>query len=420
MNLLLFAANEAAPPAALGKALLVYGPYAAGWFSTDCISLFGSSVRFNDDGPVQLSATEGATFSNLGWRSSGGGSGTNTLRFRKNAADGNQAAVRTGAGFAEDAVNSDVLVAGNLFNAKYTDTGTDSAPIIFAKCNVAFASGHGNFHAAASPAPSVNLNFSATRYFPLSGQLEQPEITIANAQWKNRGYTSVEAIQVYIVGNARNNNTTFRLNVNGTAVGTTLTVGASATGLFTATGLGISIASGDLVCIQWSSGAGGEDFNVTVVAATFKSTSGESETWTHRLLASGYTRTASATPTYFGIGGRFEPESTEANNRIKVGFACRARNIRTFIQTNSCTGAQTLTLFVNGTGVLTRTIAAGATSWQENEADTYDLNDTDEACWEVVGGTSGSCLFRSAGITFSPISQITPFPPFRPRVQYLQ
>lgn len=386
----------------MGKALMVYGPSAGinALTNGSFFPLGGIGQNLVTESRSHFKLTEAATFSGLAWRHTAG-SGTNTMRFRKNSANGNQVASRDGAGFAEDTTNSDVCVDNDLVNHSFAETGSN-ADAVFVRENVEFSSGHGNFHICANAGSALNLNFSATRYFPISGALATPQITIATAQWKNRGYTSVEALQVNVISNARVNATTFKVNVNGVNQGT-LTIGAGIVGLQEVTGLGIALADGDLVCVEWSAGAGSQSFLLTSIALTLKSTSLSSEIMGQRLLSAGYTRAASATPSYLKLGGNLEAVSSEADARIRVGFECVGRNLRTYIQTNTCTGDQTFKLFVNGVAVITKTIGAGVTGWVENEDDTSNFDDNDEACYEVVGGTSGSCLFRAAGITFSPL-----------------
>lgn len=380
----------------MGKALQVWGPNVFG--INTFFPLGGVGHNSVTESRSQFKVSEGATFSGLAFRNSVSG-GTHTVRFRKNATNGTQVATRSGIGFAEDTTNSDTVVDGDLVNYHSTDTSASDPQGTFVRSNVEFTNGHGNFHLCSNASNNLNLNYQATRYFPLTGRMDPPSIPIANSQWKNRGYTSIEAIQVTVIVNDRTNNTTFRVNVNGTAVGATLTVAGGLTGLFEVVGLGVALASGDLQCVEWSSGAGAQNFMITTVGATFKS-SGASESWGHKILAAAYTRTASETPSYLKVGGSLEVVAGEANARIKVGFACIAQGLRTYIESNTCTGAQTLKLFVNGVVQLTRTIAATATGWQENETDTFTLNDTDEVCLEVVGGTSGSCVFRAMGLTF--------------------
>lgn len=377
--------------------------------SGDEFQLFGASSSATEANS-QASCTEAATFSLLARRFTGGGSGTNDVRFRVNGANGNQLASIVGAGYAEDSVNTDVLAAGDLFNLTAIDTGTDPTTIQFAKANVEFTSGHGNFHGSCAPLAVIFDVGAAVRFIPLGGQLAADGgVTEADQQWRNRGYTSVEAIQVRVTANARLNDSVFRLRVNGANAGTAITFAAGATGLQTVTGMGVALADGDLVCMSVDLGTGVEDLTVSFVAATFKSTSNKSETWA--ASPGGVVRAASATPRYHKPGGDFGDNTalTEANARIKVGFAARISNLRTYVSANTYTGDATLKLFVNGTAQITTTITASTTGWFENSVDTFDIDDNDEVCWEIDEGTSGSATFRSCGMTFSETSvTVTP------------
>lgn len=388
----------------MGKALMVWGqdPSIA---SGERIPLLGfASVTTNEQ--TSYSVTEGAAFSGLAWNITAGGSGTNNLRFRINNVDGNQLATRSGFGFAEDAVNTDTVSAGDLVNALYTGDGTNSANIAYARTNVEFASGHGNFHGAIAAQAAVFDTDSLTTYIPLSGRLTvDGTTTIANQQWLVRGYTSVEAFQIYVGSNARVNNTVFRLNINGTAVGTAITYAAGATGLQTVTGMGQSLSGGDLVCVSITTGAGVEDMTVSIVGATFKSTTGKSEVFSFG-GTNGLIRTASATSTIFppGVDIISPIGLTETQARLRVGFACRISNLRTYVFTNTYTGSCTLKLFKNGAEALSLTVLATDTGWHENLIDTVDIDDNDEISLVIVGGTSGTCRFMNAGVTFSPLT----------------
>ena len=240
-------------------------------------------------------------------------------------------------------------------------------------------------------------------YIGLAGQLlADGGATIANQQWKNRGYTSVEAIQVRVVANARTNSSTIRLNVNGSDVGTTLTINAGATGLIKVTGMGQAIAGGDLICLSLTLGSGVEDLTLGFVGVTLKSTSGKSEIFAHN--QSGLVRAASGTASYYSVGGHFDNlvVLSEANTRLKAGFAARISDLRTFLIANTYGGNSTLKLYVNGSAAITLTIAGGATGWQENSTDIVDIDDNDEVSLELDEGTSGSATFSAAGFTFSP------------------
>jgi hypothetical protein len=356
----------------------------------------------------QYSATEGAAFTNLRARIASGGSGTNTIRFRDAGANGQNVIAIVGASAGEDTTHTDTLTAGDLMNLAYTDTGTDSV-VDYVAGNVEFASGHGCFHGASGPAVIVCDVASAIRYFPISGLIEADgTATIADAQWLVRGYTSLEAFQVRISANARTNNSVFSVNVNGSATGTAITFAGAATGLQTVTGMAIALSPGDLVCIQLELLTGVEDLTVAFVGVTMKSTGNESEVFAGRTFASN-ARTASATPNYYLPGGSNGLETTEANERIKLGFQARCKNLRCYLSANTYSVNATLRLLVNGVAALTTTItASGGAGWYENTSDAVNVAPTDDLSLEVVGGTSGSITIQALGFTLGVSTAVQP------------
>ncbi|WP_374312432.1 hypothetical protein [Dongia sp.] len=382
----------------MGKALLIGGNNAsvASGSETNFFGALSNSTESN----CQYSATEGADFTGLGVRIASGGSGSNTVQFRKNGANGQNVVSRTGAGTAEDTTHTDTLSAGDLFNLAMTDTGT-TPNFRWFRANVQFASGHGCFHAAASVA-TCDVP-SSTRYLPISGTLvADGQATIANVQWKNRGYTSLEAFQIFVNSNLRLNDSVFSVNINGVDVGTPITFGAGATGLQTVTGMGISLADGDLICISMTLGAGLEDLVLFRTGATLKSTNNNSDAVCGSAFGSSIT--ASGTPTYVTAAGSLLNLSDEANQRVKVGFAARIKNLRCYLSANTYSANATLKLMVNGSAVITTTItASGGAGWYENSSDYYDIDDNDEISYEIVGGTSGSITVHSIGVTFAEI-----------------
>jgi hypothetical protein len=362
---------------------------------------FGSGAG-TTEANAQTSATEAATFSALRGLIVSGGSGTNTLQFRDATANGALVGSRAGTGLLEDATHSDLVDADALFNYAYTDTGTNSA-FTWVSTLVEFSSGHGNFHGVASS--SICDAESSTRYFKLAGNvLVDGDATETNTQWKNRGYTSFEALQARCSANARTNTSSFRNRINAGFGSLQCDFASGVTGLVVDKTPTDALADGDLINASLTLDTGVEDLTVTIVAATLKSSTSKSETWS--AFGAGHARAASATATYNPIGGALGNEDpTEANSRIKVGFAARVSNLRCYLSANTYGGNGTLKLYQNGSPVLTTTLtASGGAGWYENTSDTIDIDDDDELSFEFDEGTSGTITIQSVGITFAPIA----------------
>lgn len=388
----------------MGKALMVARPGAV-LASGDEFNLFGYSSDTTTESRAQVSCTEDAVFSKLGTNIISGGSGTNNFQFRDAGADGSQLATRAGTGLAEDATNSDTLSAGDLFNIAYTDTGTNST-CAWHKMNVEFASGHGNFHGSASYNFVIHDEPSSTRFIGYSGHLiADAEVTEANVSFKNRAYTSQEALQVSVAQNARVNDSIFRNRINsgnGTAV---ITFGAGVTGLIVDDALGDALADGDLINASITLDTGVQDLNVTFVVGTFKSTNEKSEIWCES--SGGLSRSASSTANYLAIGGYIfnDFQASEADAQIKPGFAAVVSGLRCYLEANTYTGDGTLKLYQNGSAVMTTTItAAGGAAWYENTVNTITIDDDDVLSFEFDEGTTGSITINMVGITFAPVA----------------
>ena len=392
----------------MGKALLITRGSATPT-SGDETNLFGQGSYSSTEANCQASCTEDATFSNLRFNIISGGSGTNNIRFRDAGGDGNQLASRAGAGAAEDSVNTDILSAADLFNLAYTDDGSDSV-FAWIAANVEFTSGHGNFHGSATYGGGVFDVQSTTRFIPLHGNyITDGTATEDNIEWKVRGYDSFEALQVRVTANARLNNSIFVNRIEGVDGTGSITFAASETGLKTVTGLGDAITAGQTVNASITLDTGVQDLRVVFVCAAFKSSASKSESFAGFQL-DGLARAASSTAHYFPIGGNNNSLTavTEAQARIKPGFAAVVSNLRCYLSANTYdgTGASegTLKLYQNGSPVITTAItASGGAGWYENATDTITIDADDELSFEFDEGNAGSITIHSAGITFAPV-----------------
>ena len=398
----------------MGKALMIAATAVATAANGDEMNLFGYIADTTAEANAQASCTEGADFTNLRVNIISGGSGDNTFQFRDAGANGQNVITRTGTGTVEDTTHTDSLIAADLFNIAYTDTGTDST-ISWLAANVTFASGHGNFHGCATFSGSVHDVTASTRFIGLAGNLgSDGQDTEDNIEWKVRGYDSFEALQVRVTANARVNNSDFKNRING-GDGTGLCQFASgATGLISDTGLGDAITDGQTVNVSITLDTGVQDLTVSFVTGTLKSTTSKSETFVSQ--QGGLARTASATAHYFPIGGNCSSLTafTEAQARCKPGFAAVVSNLRCYLSANTYTGDGTLKLYQNGVAVITTTItASGGAAWYENAVNTVTIDADDELSFEIDEGTSGSITMRAVGITFAPVSAGGPaLPPF--------
>jgi hypothetical protein len=358
---------------------------------------------------TEYAATHDCTFSNLRGHVTAGGSGTNTLQFRKNGTNGTLVASGTGAAaLTPDTTHTDSLVAGDVFTLQTTDTGTDPQ-YRHVTLNVDFDGPTGTyFRCSSSTATTFDLA-STTRFIPIQGLMQADgTATEVNAQIKVRGYSKADAFQVRVDTNARTTDTVLNLRVNGSDVAaSTVTIGAGLTGLFMANGINQALADGDLLCASIVYGTGTEALTLNFIGATLLSDTDATEVWA--VNPAGVARTASATPDYYVLGGTVFARSTTTGTQIVPGFAADSANLRLFLAANTYSVDATLKLFVDGvdSGVTT-TITAAATGWLENAVDIQTITSANAICAEVVGGGTGSITITAIGLTLDTPSVVNP------------
>ncbi len=364
-------------------------------------NLFGTPLSSSTETDCISAATQAATFSLLGFNAIVG-TGTNNVRFRDTGANGAQLATRSGVGVASDAVNTDTLAAADTFNLAMTDTGTDPQ-YAWVKCNVEFASGHGNFHGSSDYNGNIFDLADTTTFLGFAGNNPADGgATVANVAFKIRAYDTIAALQATCEANARTNDSVFKNQKNGADGTGVVTFGAGVTGIVQDTAVGDSIADGDTINATLTLLSGVQDLRVDAVVATLTSSTVKSESWIAN--RAGIARAASATAHYLPIGGTFSSLTalTETQAKIPVGFAGTASNLRCYLSANTYTVNGTLKLFKNGSAVLTTTITLlGGAGWYENTSDSVTFAATDELSFEFVGGTTGSITIHMVGITLA-------------------
>lgn len=386
----------------MAKALMIGGPENGAVLGSGSeVNVFGWSDHTTTEANAQASCTEGATFSGLRTRVISGNSGTASFRFRDAGANGQQNAQVTGTGVAEDATNTDTLSAGDLFNIAYTDTGSGSG-LAWVTCNIEMASGYGCIHGSGFFVGRVCDAASSTTFFNICGVIPADgDATEVNQAWRTRAYTSWEAFQVRVTANARTNDSVFKNRIN-LADGTGLiTFGAGITGLIEDTAIGDAIADTDELDASLTLLTGVEDLTVIFIAGTLKSTNIKQDVF----MFHGAARAASATAHYAQIGGYCNNITvrSEAEARIKIGYAGTASNLRCYLSANTYGGAGTLKLMQNGSAVITLTLGAGGgAAWYENTSDSVTFDEDDEFSYEFDEGTSGSITIQMVGMTLAP------------------
>lgn len=390
----------------MGKTLLVTAITEA--VGSSNFILPGSHMRDTVEANMKLRATEAMTFSNLAARVASGNSGQLTLTARKNGVAANETITIVGVAANEDVANTDTLAQGDDLGLAYSDTGTDTVFDVVTM-NVSMASGHGSVHIASPDTFGfTNLNVpSATRFCCVAGDMEPDwNATESNVQVRNQAYTSWEGMAITVDSNARTNTTVFHNRINGADGSATISVATLLTGTFQDISNGDALVPGtDLLSLSVTLLTGTENFGLSSIQNTFKSTQLKSQLISTQ--NAGVTRAASATPTYYMLGGSLAlPSATETTRRVKPGFAARCQELGILLSANTYAADATLKLFVDGVAVITTTITAAATGLLINVSNTSDIVSTNEISAEIVGGTSGSITIKEITLTFGPVGNI--------------
>jgi hypothetical protein len=347
----------------------------------------GSSAEAN----LQFDVRVAGTFSKLGVKVNATGSGR-SMSFRKNGSAGSQSVspTNTTAGWYEG-TGTDTVAAGDLVSY-----GNAVSTTIFMLRNLFEAASNHVVLLSSTSASGVNItSASATTYIGLQGNISANN-TEANRKHRLRVAGTVKGGHIYITANARTTTTTYRMRVNGANGNIAIAVGAGLTGLFEDTVNTDTVAAGDDLCWSLTTGAGTETLTHSHLGLAIESTNATNDIFS----GSGINRNASATANYYTPGGAAATSTTEDDRKIQHGFAATTTRLRIYLTANSYTTDGTLTLRKNGAaGNQGVTLTAGTTGLFEDTTHTDTFVGTDDATFEINGGTSGAITFSYIGLT---------------------
>jgi hypothetical protein len=395
-----------------GKTLMVFGGLTpAITFNNGVFGPISGAANFGGTtGQMAISFRESGVISKLAYNNLSG-SGTETVRVNKNGASGNGVVSQAGPGYGQDNANTDTIAANDTVQIGFADTGTNPAFTLVKTVFQADADTISHYGTGGTLGQNNYDVASSTRFINIQGyQIADGSTTEANQQHKVRAAGTLESLQVNIISNARTNDSVFRSRINGAFGASIITVGAGVTGRLTDDTNTDALADGDLYCISITLLTGTEDLQVGIVNCIIRTTTGFSDLW---FQPDGPSRGASATPHYWPIGGSWDyiSTTTESQASLQPGFDGTISRLRCYVSANTYTGSCTIKVFINGVAGLTLTIAAGATGWQENSADTLDFTATDTLSYQIVGGTANAITIRNVGITIGDAAIVSTFVP---------
>ena len=345
---------------------------------------------------LQAVARDSYTLANLYVRIiANGTTASSTVRSRKNTANGAQS-VSIGAGATgvfQDSVNSDSLVAGDLFNTQRVVGAGGSLTLTIIAYTLATASNTTPI-LIAGDVTSLSVGFGATTYAPIGGEARYNG-TEARSQYIFRVAATLSNFRIFVRSNTLDNGTTVRTRKNAADGAQSVSVPASTTGAYEDTVNSDSVASGDAVAYQVVTGGTAGSFAISIWQLKSNSAgrqviAANPDTGT---IGSGLTRYV---PLEAGVQSY---AATEANTQVAAQAGLTAKNLFVRVPTNSINGNTTFTLRQNaGDSALAVSVGSGATGTFEDTSNTVSCVAADLLDWGVVtGGTSGSMVITYIG-----------------------
>ena len=348
-------------------------------------SLVGAAVQLTETSSVQQRCrTGGGTFSGLRTYISANSlnTGTSTLKFRKNAANGNlSVSISSGVtGWFEDISNTDTVAQNDQVNLQMITSGA-SGTITFSRSVIEFDSTFEFFRSSGVS----SLGSAATSYVGVNdpGSAQPAE---SNKQAKFRTAGTLQKSAVYVSTNTLDGSTVFNTRKNTAAGNLSMSISASSTGEFEDTSNSDSIAAGDLVA--WEVARGGSSGQITAqrIACEFvPNSSGEAQFCS--LPGNGISQGTSKR--FYSINSAITAITVEADANTKPVTAFTADKLGVYLSANASGSSSTVNLRQNGSNsALTISVSAGSTGWFEDTANSVSIAGDDLICFSAVAGTS--------------------------------
>lgn len=329
-----------------------------------------------------------------------------TIRFRKNAGNGNQVfTISAGAsGVFSDASNQDTVAVDDDVNASIVTASGGTGTIQIANITAVFSatSGH-SIPIGLGSGGQIYSAASTTYYIPFCGNGSNIGVE-ATKQLKVGVIGSLFGFSTYVDTNTRGTTTTFKTRVNGADGSQIFTVSAAATGFFQDTTHTDTLSNAtDLINATISTSTGTGSFTLRGLNVQFTSSDG-AKNLNASAVGGGIARAASSTGTPYQIIGILATDS-EIRVSLPFQFATVLSNMRVYVSANTYTVEGTMQIRKNGGyGNQTLTITALTTGAYEDTSNTDISNTTDLWNFEVIGGTTGSATFETMSMLSSPIA----------------
>jgi len=363
---------------------------ATNYFPIGCI---GHRYGETTEADAAIRYRTAGTFTNLWfYAGSNGTSSASTLKTRKDETDGNLSiSIGSGAtGEFSDNSNSDVVSAGEDWDYQMINGG--GGTIGFRTISCAFESateGSSTIRAGVKNETTMTFGGASTTYFldPIGAGDNQTSSESDVAITYNYGGT-LSNLCLNVSSNARADSATvFTTRINSANGNLTVSVSASATGIFEDTANSDVIAVRDVVNYTVVTGAGTQDLVCESIVYDFTTTNGT------MVYASGAIRNLDASETtYFAFGGAMYESATEANATNQIPMGLVLSKLQCNLVTNGVSATSTLRSRIESQyGNLTVSITASTTG-AFSDATNEDIIQPGDYHFIFEAGGSGTTL----------------------------
>lgn len=237
---------------------------------------------------------------------------------------------------------------------------------------------------------------STTRYACIGYGISAIQTNESEHQRYVRTAGTFSCAQIVIATNDRAASTA-TLRVNGADSTLVIAITGSATGRFEDLTHSVTVASGDLLAMKITTGAGGSTFSHRSIGVLFAATSGVAVTlWG---VTSGNTLSTASTSVFAPVVGQGTEATTEADVQARLQVAGTWRHLSVNVRTNTRPDATTIRNRINGAnGSMAISVTASGTGWFHDASSTDALAVTNKVCVAVTLG-AGAGSFRLWSVT---------------------
>ena len=352
-----------------------------------------------------MESNDSYTLANLWVRAIANAASTNsTVRSRKNTANGGQTVTVTAltTGVFTDAVNTDALVTGDVFNAQIVVGAGGSLTLSM----ISFSLQHASADLPIIGGSQGNTqSFNTTSYYPIGG-LFTNRSTEANCQYTFRASSTLSNLRIHVRSNGIDSGaSTFRTRVDLVNGNQSVSIGAGTTGTLEDSTNTDAISVASEVNFQGVTSATATVGTILITIVSMESASVGQQIVTSHVAGS----VAPSADAYMASGGQMSITTTESDTEKTAVTAFTARNLLANIRLSTTSATTSFYIRRNElNSIVTVSTTAGATGLFEDVTNTVAVAAGDEYNFFYdFSGASGSITPGIVGFELAQSSSVT-------------